>query len=155
MTSMSYTSQPSSNTMRHQASSYASTQYERQRNILRRGHNRCPISYKGKQPNETITAHNPNLRMEQHLPPSPTPHRLDRQRDSDEPAMVGREQVSLYKWRWSKQRVFLHSYSEGIKYECERIIKLLEEAEPCECNPSWSYRCDTHFRIALIKGDNK
>jgi hypothetical protein len=39
--------------------------------------------------------------------------------------------------------------------ERERIIKLLEEAEPCECNPSWSYRCDTHFRIALIKGEEQ
>lgn len=42
----------------------------------------------------------------------------------------------------------------GARLERERIIKLLEEAEPCECNPSWSYRCDTHFRIALIKGEN-
>ena len=45
--------------------------------------------------------------------------------------------------------------SEERLAERKRIIKLLEEAEPCECNPSWSYRCDTHFRIALIKGENK
>lgn len=43
----------------------------------------------------------------------------------------------------------------AIQAERERIIQLLEEAEPCECNPSWSYRCDTHFRIALIKGEEQ
>lgn len=54
-----------------------------------------------------------------------------------------------------RSAAFEWGFEKGEQAERERIIKLLEEAEPCECNPSWSYRCDTHFRIALIKGENK